>query len=183
MQIVARYCGKCLHVQSHTNDSRKKGTIVYTDGTTSFYDGNAIAFYLANDQFRGNDLLTQSKVLEWISISDNYILPSACNWVFSSKGNASKKNLIKDSIKESKDNLLQIMKVLNDTLSNRKYLTQEKLSLADIAVFVALMPAYEQVFTSEIRKNHLYVDKWFENILQESNVRSVISNFKYFDKK
>lgn len=181
VQIIARYCGKCIQVQPHTDDSRRKGAVVYIDGATTLSGGNAIAFYLANSQFRGNDLFTQSKILEWISISDNHILPSVGSWVISSEGK--NKNLNKDSVKESKDSLLQIMKVLNDSLSSKKYLTQDKLSLGDIAVFVALLPAYESVFNAEIRKEYLYVDKWFENILQEPNVKSVISNFKYCDKK
>lgn len=180
VQIAARYAGKSLKVQNHTNDTRQQGSVVYEDGSTSLSDGNAIAFYLANSQLKGSSLLTQSQVLQWLSIADNSLLPSVCGWVLPATSAANKP---KESMNEARNSLLKEVDALNKALANGTFLVGDKVTLADIAVFAALLPAYEHVLDSETRTKYQNVDRWFETILKESHVTSVIGNFKYFQKK
>lgn len=51
------------------------------DGQT-ISDGNAISFYLANDQLRGKDALTQAQILQWLSFADNELLPPVVQLTF-----------------------------------------------------------------------------------------------------
>lgn len=55
-------------------------------------------------------------------------------------------NNAKANIKTSKEDILSSLKKLNDILLAKTYLVGEKISLADIAIFTALMPLYEHVF-------------------------------------
>lgn len=45
-------------------------------------DGNAIAYYVANDQLRGKNDFEKAQVLQWICFAENEILPASCAWVF-----------------------------------------------------------------------------------------------------
>ncbi|XP_058790099.1 alanine--tRNA ligase, cytoplasmic [Phymastichus coffea] len=182
IQIAARYAGKCLKINNHSSDSQQKGSIVYEDKEVNLRDGTAIAYFVSNTQFKGRDVLEQSQVLQWISIADNDILPSVCGWVLPSLKVSSVKSST-DSINEAKNNLQRIMNALNKILMNKTYLVEEKITLADIAVFSTLMPAYENVFDLEIRKKYDNVTKWFETILQQPYVKFVVDNFKYYEKK
>ena len=179
-QIVAKYTGKCLKIQNHTTESKQEGLVVYKDKDIKLSDSNAIAFYLANAQLKGSDTLTQSQILQWMSISDNHILPSVCGWVLPSIGST---KISKDSIKESKHNLLQIMDVLNNTLLSKTFLVGERITLADLTVFAGLLPAYEHVFDPQLKEKYQNVNRWFETVLQQSNVKSIITNFNYYEKK
>ncbi|XP_031785196.1 alanine--tRNA ligase, cytoplasmic [Nasonia vitripennis] len=180
VQIAARYAGKCLKVQNHTKNTRESGPIVYKDDTITLNDGNAIAFYLADDQLKGTDLFAQSEVLQWMSFSDNHILPSVCSWVLPTIG-AVKSS--KDSTKEARNNVLQILEALNKTLLKKTYLVGERITLADIAVFITLSPAYQHTLDLETRKKYQNTNRWFETILQQSNVKTVFEDFKYCQKK
>jgi elongation factor 1-gamma len=153
--------------------------VVYKDEHVNLNDGNAIAFYISDTRLKGDNMLTQSQILQWMNFSDNNILPSVCNWVLPLAGISSIKSS-EDSIKEAKNNLLEIMDTLNRILLNKNFLVEESITLADITVFVTLLPAYGHVLNLEIRKRYHNVDKWFENILQQLNVKSVIIDFKYY---
>lgn len=45
-------------------------------------DSNAIAYYVANQQLRGNTELERAQVLQWFGFAETEILPAACAWVF-----------------------------------------------------------------------------------------------------
>lgn len=45
-------------------------------------DSNAIAYYVANQQLRGNTELERAQVLQWFGFTETEILPAACAWVF-----------------------------------------------------------------------------------------------------
>lgn len=45
-------------------------------------DSNAIAYYVANQQLRGNTEIERSQVLQWFGFAETEILPAACAWVF-----------------------------------------------------------------------------------------------------
>lgn len=182
IQIAAKYAGKCLKINNTSSENRPKGSIVYEDKDVHLNDGTAIAYFLSNPQLKGSNIFEQSQVLQYTSIADNHILPSVCGWVLPSLKSASVKNS-KDSINEAKNNLQHIMDAMNKTLLDKTYLVGERISLADIGVFSALMPAYENVFDSEMRKKYSNVSKWFETILHQPNVKSVVGDFKYYEKK
>lgn len=45
-------------------------------------DGNAISYYVANNQLRGGSDFDKAQVLQWMSFADNEVLQAAVPWVF-----------------------------------------------------------------------------------------------------
>lgn len=182
VQIAVRFSGKCLKLKNLPKDCKDiRSTIYFKDDKTELNDGNAIAFYLSQDSFKGNDVLEKSQILQWINFSDNHVLPSVQNCVVSCQKNQSFK-ISKDSTIIAKESLLQIMKYLNKFFLNNKFLIKQKITLADISLFIALLPAYQYVLEAKTRENYKNVNNWFESILQNSYVKSVIANFNYCEK-
>ncbi|KAL7298495.1 hypothetical protein TKK_0008275 [Trichogramma kaykai] len=178
IQILARYVRRSIKVYKHTKDTEKKGSIFYEDEDVSLFDGTAIAVYTANSAFKGKTDLEKSHVLQWLNIANNHILPSVYGCIPSTIG--AKSEISKDA---AKADLLILMNMLNTTLQATKFLMKSKINLADIYVFGTLIPAYQYVFDSEIRKKYKHVDKWFEIIMQEEYVKAVIGDFKYHAEK
>lgn len=181
-QIVAKYSGKELIISQHKNDGVIPSDIKLKGNGFELYDSNAIAFYLANDQLKcSSDPFTLSQVLQWLSYADNHILPAVSGWVVPNlTGNVP--NNAKANIKTSKEDILSSLKKLNDILLAKTYLVGEKISLADIAIFTALMPLYEHVFDPACRKQYVNLNRWFFTVLNQPEVTSVVKNFKFCEK-
>ncbi|PSN40607.1 Elongation factor 1-gamma [Blattella germanica] len=45
-------------------------------------ESNAIAYYVANNQLRGQSDLEKAEVIQWLGFADSEILPASCAWVF-----------------------------------------------------------------------------------------------------
>lgn len=180
-QIVAKYSDIELITLQYKNDDTSKSIKLEGNGFELF-DSNAIAFYLSNDQLRcSSNPFAFSEVLQWLSYADNHILPAVLGWIvpcFSK--NVS--NDIKTNIKTSKEDVLSSLKKLNNILLTKTYLVGERVSLADIAVFTALMPLYEYVLDSVSRKQYTNLNRWFFTILNQSEVASAIKKFKVCEK-
>ena len=181
-QIVAKYSGRELIISPYKKDSIISRDIRLEGNDFELSDSNAIAFYLANDQLRcSKDIFTFSQVLQWLSYADNHILPAVSGWVVPSlAGNTP--NSTKANIKTCKEDLLSSLKKLNSTLLAKTYLVGEKISLADIAVFTALIPLYEHVFDPACRKDYTNLNRWFLTILNQPQVTAVIKDFKLCEK-
>lgn len=45
-------------------------------------DSNAIAYFVSNDQLRGNNEYDKAQILQWIGFAEGEVLPAGCAWVF-----------------------------------------------------------------------------------------------------
>ena len=111
----------------------------------ALFESNAIAYYVANDQLRGKTALEQAQVVQWLSFSDNELLPSVLGWVFPTL------NIIdvpKQQVERSQLDLQRALDVLNNVLLSKTYLVGERITLADIVVACSLLPAYQFVSTT-----------------------------------
>ncbi|KAK9307987.1 hypothetical protein QLX08_001892 [Tetragonisca angustula] len=176
-QIVAKYSDIELITLQYKNDDTSKSIKLEGNGFELF-DSNAIAFYLSNDQLKcsGNPFAF-SEILQWLSYADNHILPAVLGWIVPCFSKNVPNN-IKTNFKTSKEDVLSSLKKLNNILLTKTYLVGERVSLADIAVFTALMPLYEYVLDSTYRKQYANLNRWFFTILNQSQVVSVIKKFK-----
>ncbi|XP_076172358.1 alanine--tRNA ligase, cytoplasmic isoform X3 [Ptiloglossa arizonensis] len=177
-QIVAKYSGKELITLEYKNNSVIFGDIKLEGNGFELFDSNSIAFYLANDQLRClSDPFTFSEVLQWLNYADNHVVPAMSGWIVPSLSENISNNM-KGNIKTSKEDLLFSLKKLNNILQTKTYLVGEKISLADIAIFTALIPLYEYVFDSAYRKQYTNLNRWFFTILNQPQVTCVIKHFK-----
>ncbi len=112
-------------------------------------ESNAIAYYVANEQFRGGkDVLAQSQVLQWLNFADADILPAACTWVFPTMGIM---QFNKNNTERAKDDIKKALAVLNDHLLHHTYLVGERVTLADVVVACTLLSLYQNVLDPEFR--------------------------------
>lgn len=180
-QIIAKYSNIELTTSQHKNDDTSKCIKLEGNGVV-LSDSNAIAFYLSSDQLRcSSNAFTFSEVLQWLSYADNHILPAVLGWIVPCLSKNVPNN-VKTNIKTSKEDVLSSLKKLNNILLTKTYLVGERISLADIAVFTALMPLYEHVLDPASRKQYTNLNRWFFTILNQSEVASMIKNFKICEK-
>lgn len=164
------------------NDDTTSNNIKLEGSGFKLFDSNAIAFYLANDQLRcSKDLFMFSEILQWLSYADNHILPAVSGWVIPCLTKNIPNNM-KAGIKTSKEDLLSSLTKLNKLFFTKTYLVGERISLADIAIFTALIPLYEHVFDSEYRIQYPNLSRWFLTILNQPQVTSVLKNFQMCEK-
>lgn len=181
-QIIAQYSGKSLTLKRLKDDKLNSSDIMLETADVTLHDSNAIAFFLSNLQLRReDDLLASSQVLQWTSYTQNHILPAVSSWVLSSLSISVFKDM-KANAKTSKEDLLGALKKLDDILCIKTYLIGERITLADIFVFTALMPLYEHVFDPHLRKPYTSLNRWFSTILNQPQVKCVVKNFTFCTK-
>ncbi|XP_033225687.1 alanine--tRNA ligase, cytoplasmic [Belonocnema kinseyi] len=177
-QIAAKYSGKFLQVRNYEGEE-KKLQISLIDGNKKMYDSNAISFYLAKPELKGAEIFAQSEILQWMSLADNQILPSSSSWILPSL------NLVqipKEGVKVAKEEIFNLVAALDKTLLSKTFLVGERVTLADISIFTALMPLFEHVFDAKLRQKYQNLNRWFNTMLEQPEVREVIGNFIFCEK-
>ncbi|KAK5643649.1 hypothetical protein RI129_007494 [Pyrocoelia pectoralis] len=133
-------------------------------------NGDAIAYYVSNEQLRGKTDLEKAQVLQWICFAESEILPASCAWVFPILGIV---QYDKKSFDRAKEDIKAALGILNAHLLTRTYLVGERISLADITVACNLLHLYTHVLDPEFRKSFVNVNRWFVTILNQPNFREV----------
>merc|ERR1711909_122736 len=93
--IAAQYSGSKINVASdfvfgETNKSEQflskfplgKVPAFETQSGECIAESNAIAYYVANQQLRGNNDVDKAQVLQWMNFADSELLPLSCTIVF-----------------------------------------------------------------------------------------------------
>lgn len=190
--IAAQYSGAKVNLASNfvfgeTNKSadyvKKFGSgkvpaFETTDGKLTLTESNAIAYFLSNEQLRGGKCpAAQALVQQWLSFADNEIVPASCAWVFpllgimpQQKGNT------------AKEDALAVLTILNNKLLNSTFLVGERITLADIVVFTSLLHLYQYVLEPSVRSAFGNVNRWFNTILNQTQVKAVVKNFTICEK-
>lgn len=179
VRIAANFSNKNLTISM--NASETKQVVLKGDGV-DLKDSNAIAFYLVNNNLRCNDDPAKfSEILQWINFADSAILPSVYGWISSKKGPKGKQNNEK-LVNAAKEDLLKSLSGLNKILLDKTFLVNDRITLADISMFTSLMPLYEHVFDSSVRKPYQNVNRWFTTILNQPQVQTAVKTFSICNK-
>jgi elongation factor 1-gamma len=143
-------------------------------------ESNAIAYYVANAQLRGNSDLEKAEVLQWLSFADNELQHASAAWVFPMLGIMP---FNKNNCERAKQDVKVVLNALNARLLNYTYLVGERITLADIVVFSQLLQLYQYVLDPAFRKPFVNVNRWFNTILNQSQVKAVVKDFKFCEKE
>lgn len=183
VQIVAKWSNEKLKIKEEKVKTDESSNILLLKGQKiELRDGSAIAFFLANSQLRRDgDAYAMSQVIQWMSYAENHITPQVLALTLSKLGLDAK--ISSSSLKNSEDQLSQTLKAVNEILLKKTYFIDERISLADLTVFSALLPLYEHVLSPESRKMYGNLTRWFETILHQPAVLDVVKNFRYSDEK
>lgn len=148
------------------------------NGVTLF-ESNAIAYYVANDALRGNNVTDAAYVQQWVNFADSEILPASCTWVFPCIGIM---QYNKQNSERAKEEIKRALNVLDTHLATRTFLVGERISLADISVTCNLLQLYQHVLEPEFRQPYQNTNRWFNTIINQPNVKAVIGDFKLCEK-
>lgn len=179
VKIAANFSSKNPSISFNANET--KLVVLKGDGV-DLEDSNAIAFYLVNKNLRCNDDPAKlSEILQWINFADNTILPSVYGWISSKKVSKGKQNNEK-IVNAAKEDVLMSLNGLNKILLDKTFLVNDRITLADISMFTSLMPLYEHVFDSSLRKPYQNVNRWFKTVLNQPQVQTAVKNFSICNK-
>jgi len=148
------------------------------DGTCLF-ESDAIAFYVANQQMRGQSGLDQALVAQWMSFAQNEVLPATCTWVFPTLGIM---QFNKTASERAKEDVKKAMDVLNKHLLTRTYLVGERITLADLCVAYAMKMLFENVLDAAFRKPYGNTVRWYTTIMNQPQVVGVSGQPKLCEK-
>ena len=143
-------------------------------------ESNAIAYYLSNNQLRGETDVQKAQVVQWLSFADNELLQAVVPWIFSSLGVMS---VEKDVIETSKANLKRLLGVLNTHLLTRTWFVGERLTLADIVIGCSLLKAYQVVLEPNTRKAYPNLNRWFTTFVNQPQVKKIVGEVKLNEKE
>lgn len=142
-------------------------------------ESNAIAYYVANNQLRGNTDLERAEIIQWFGFADSEILPASCAWVFPLLGIMPYN---KQTVEHAKDDAKKALTALNSHLLTRTYLVGERLTLADISVAMTLLHLYQYILEPNLRKPYQNVNRWFQTVIYQPESMAVIGVFKLAEK-
>lgn len=181
-QIVAQYSNQNLVIEYIEDNKNSTTDMILEIGDIKICNSSAIAYYLSDTNLKcENDLFGFCEILQWISYTDNHLLPAVAGWILSSSRITLPKNIKLDG-KTSKEEALNSLKKLNDMLLRKTYFVNERISLADIVIFSALLPLYEHILTSELRKQYTNLNRWFSTMLNQAEVKAVVKDFHFCTK-
>lgn len=136
-------------------------------------ESNAIAYYVANQQLRGSNDVEKSQVIQYMSFSENEILPAMAALVYPCLG-AMQQN--KQAQERAREDVKKILTCMNTHLESRTFLVGERITLADISVFATLLPLYKMVLEPACRKPFQNTNRWFMTMLNQPEVKKVVGN-------
>jgi len=142
-------------------------------------ESNAIAHYVSNKELQGEDSKAAALVQQWISFSDNEILPAACTWVFPCLGII---QFNKTETERAKAQITKVMKLLDGHLLTKTFVVGERVTLADISLVCNMQSLYEQVMDPSFRKEFQNVNRWFTTMINQPNVKKVLGAVKLCEK-
>lgn len=137
-------------------------------------ESNAIAYFVANEQLRGKSTIDQAHVQQWSLFAENEILPASSALVFPLLGILPYN---KNSAERAKQDVSAVLAQLNQHLATRTFLVGERITLADINVFANLTHLFQYVLDAEARKQYGNLQRWFLTILNQPQVKAVVTSF------
>jgi len=144
------------------------------------FDSNAIALAVSDDNLSGKDVVSKSKVLQWINFAETELLPPVTQLVFPIMG------LMPDDRKThgiSEAGVKRSLSLLNTHLATRTFIVGESITLADITVVCTLLRLYEHVMDAEFRKPYVHLHRWFDTCIHQKEFIAILGQFKICEKR
>nr|P49696.1 RecName: Full=Valine--tRNA ligase; AltName: Full=Valyl-tRNA synthetase; Short=ValRS [Takifugu rubripes]CAA62967.1 valyl-tRNA synthetase [Takifugu rubripes] len=148
-----------LYVSPHLDDFRSLLALVAAE-----YCGNA---------------KQQSQVWQWLSFADNELTPVSCAVVFPLMGMT---GLDKKIQQNSRVELMRVLKVLDQALEPRTFLVGESITLADMAVAMAVLLPFKYVLEPSDRNVLMNVTRWFTTCINQPEFLKVLGKISLCEK-
>jgi elongation factor 1-gamma len=170
--VAAAYSGFELNtVELAAGDKRAQvPSFESADKKLSLFDSNSIAYYVANDQFRGTTNESRAEVLQWLNYGSENVVPAVSGLVYPCL------SLVEScpaGLKKAESELRQVFGLINDFLKTRTYLVGQRMTLADVSLACDLLLAYRHVADEKFRKPYGNLNRWFLTVMNQDNVKKV----------
>jgi elongation factor 1-gamma len=142
------------------------------DGQHKFHDAHAIAAFLGQS-LMGSNAEERAEIVQWLNLADEEFLPHVLAWTLPSLSAMQYDN---NQVETSKKELLRLLGILNEYLLTRTYLVGERISLADVALVLDLLPAYQHVLEPELRRPFINVSRWLTTLVNQPQFKSVLGD-------
>uniref|UniRef100_A0A0K0E3Q2 eEF-1B gamma n=2 Tax=Strongyloides stercoralis TaxID=6248 RepID=A0A0K0E3Q2_STRER len=149
----------------------------YEDGDVKLFGSDAISLHLAGKAFPEAKC---SEVCQWLQYGEGKLVQTVLNYVLPSISAA---KVDHDVLVAAKAEFLGQISSLNEILVTKTFLAGERISLADISIALDLLPAYEHVLDKHAQTKYQNVTRWFNTIVNQENVKSVIGEVKFATKE
>jgi len=142
------------------------------DGSQKFHDAHAIAAFVGQP-LMGSNADERAEIVQWLGLADDEFLPHVLAWTLPA---LSALQYDKNQVETSKKELLRLLGILNEYLLTRTYLVGERISLADVALVLDLLPAYQYVLEPDLRRPYINVSRWLTTLINQPQFRAVLGD-------
>uniref|UniRef100_A0A8C0TN60 Elongation factor 1-gamma n=2 Tax=Canis lupus familiaris TaxID=9615 RepID=A0A8C0TN60_CANLF len=135
------------------------GKVPAFEGDDGFcvFESNAIAYYVSNEELRGNTPEAAAQVVQWVSFADSDIVPPASTWVLPTLGIMHHN---KQATENAKEEVRRILGLLDTHLKTR--------------TFLVLEPSFRQAFPN--------TNRWFLTCINQPQFWAVLGEVKLCEK-
>lgn len=170
---------KTVHDKSPTN----KGPVLDT-GSGLIFQSNAIMRYLARlapaSLAYGETLVGSGQVDQWIDFCLNELEPARGVWLFPVLKMC---ELNMKSYNQAKKGVTTCLKILDKHLRDKTYMVGFNPTIADVAIFSALLDMYSMVFAPNFVKNYTNVTRWFNTVAHHPAFAGVVGEVKFAEQE
>uniref|UniRef100_A0A2I2YEU5 Elongation factor 1-gamma n=1 Tax=Gorilla gorilla gorilla TaxID=9595 RepID=A0A2I2YEU5_GORGO len=157
------------------------GKVPAFEGDDKFcvFESNAIAYYVCNEELQGSTPEAAAQVMQWVSFADSNIVSPASTWVFPTLGIMHHN---KQATENTKEEVRQILGLLDAHLKTRTFLEGERVTLTDITVVCTLLWLYKQVLEPSFCQAFPNTNRWFLTCINQPQFCTVLGKAKLCEK-
>merc|ERR1711892_1408195 len=170
---TAAYAGQEIQHKESENFSLSAGSVTLTEPVSSCL---YLATSVGQTQLSGVTAADQASVLQWLLYSGGDLRQSVGGWVLPTMETCEGAN--QGTVNRSKVDLVVRLAALDQFLVTRTFLVGERISLADIGMAMALIPAFTEVLDQAFRSSHRHLTRWFNTIIHQELVVKVVGTVK-----
>lgn len=181
-RIAAAYSGaqlKVVEVQANDKSHKHVPSFESDDKKVKLFEANAIAYYLSNEQLRGQSLEAITEIIQWLNYGSTEVESAVASWVYPA---LSLVESTEQNVKRAKEDLKKIFEFLNEYLKTKTFLVGERLTLADVSLAADLLLAYQHVADQAFRQPFTNLNRWFNTVVNQKHVKSVVGEVKFCEK-
>ena len=145
------------------------------------FESNAIARYVArlrpDTGLYGANFYQQAQVDQWIDFSANELEPARAVWAYTVSGALPSQN--PKPLQEAKKDVENALRVLDSHFLHHTFLVGNQVTLADLAVFTALIEPYAKLFSPALQKQFPNLLRWYQTVANQPNVKAVVPSVTF----
>ena len=149
--------------------------------TGPLFESNAIARYIARLSpqagLYGSSAYEQAQVDQWVDFSANELEPARGVWLYTVSGTLPSNN--PKPLQEAKKDVEAALKLLNTHFLHNTYLVGQAVTIADIAIFSALIDVYGKLLSPQTQKLYPNLLRWFNTIANQPEVSAVVGQVTF----